>query len=175
MTSSPIFTATATDVPALVTLVNSAYRGESSKRGWTTEADLLDGQRTDPGSILDILQKPGSVILKHVDESGKINGCVNLELQSTKLYLGMLTVDPELQGAGIGKKLLNAAEDYGRAKNANIIRMTVISVRDELIAWYRRHGYELTGETVPFPMGDPRFGLPRQELKFVVMEKSIAP
>lgn len=161
------------DTEALVSLVNSAYRGETSKKGWTTEADLLDGQRTDPASMQQLLEKEGSVVLKCINENGELLGCVNLQQQTGKLYLGMLTVEPGLQGGGIGKRLLAAAEVYARSSSINKIRMTVISVRTELIEWYERHGYHRTGETAPFPAGDPRFGLPRQELEFIVLEKAV--
>lgn len=170
-TSSQISKALPTDVMELVALVNSAYRGESSKKGWTTEADLLDGQRTDPESMMELIQKQGSVILKHTSENGTIDACVNLQEQENKIYLGMLTVSPELQGSGIGKKMLKASEEYAREKGFKGICMSVISVRSELIAWYERHGYRNTGETKAFPAGDPRFGLPKQFLEFIIMEK----
>ena len=161
------------DVPALVTLVNSAYRGESSKKGWTTEADLLDGLRTDQKALEKLIRKPGSVILKYADENNQLIGCVNLQKQEEKLYLGMLTVSPTLQGGGIGKKLLSASETYAQKNNFSIIAMTVISVREELISWYERHGYLRTGQKKPFPTGDPSFGIPRQPLEFIVLEKAI--
>jgi len=172
-TTGSVSIATGTDIPELVILINSAYRGESSKKGWTTEADLLDGQRTDIESLGMLLNKPGSVLLKYVNAENKISACVNLQQQERKLYLGMLTVSPTLQGSGIGKKLLAASEQYARENNFEAIRMTVISIRLELIAWYERHGYNRTGETQPFPTGDPKFGIPKQFLEFVVLEKNI--
>ncbi len=172
-TTGSVSIATGTDIPELVILINSAYRGESSKKGWTTEADLLDGQRTDIESLGMLLNKPGSVLLKYVNAENKISACVNLQQQERKLYLGMLTVSPTLQGSGIGKKLLAASEQYARENNFEAIRMTVISLRLELIAWYERHGYNRTGETQPFPTGDPKFGIPKQFLEFVVLEKNI--
>ena len=165
--------ATTADIPELVRLINSAYRGESSKKGWTTEADLLDGQRTDEEGLSTLMTKPGSVLLKYVNAEDKICACVNLQQQSQKLYLGMLTVSPTLQGSGIGKKLLAASQNYARQNKFETIRMTVISIRQELIEWYERHGYHRTGETQPFPTGDPRFGIPKQFLEFVVLEKEI--
>ncbi len=164
---------TATDIPALDKLVNSAYRGDSSKKGWTTEADLLDGLRTNPDSLKKMIDEPGAVILKYSDESGSLLACVYLKVKQNKLYLGMLTVSPELQSKGIGKQLLAAAENYAKEKNCQAITMTVISVRHELIAWYERHGYRATGETEPFPT-DPEFGLPKTPIHFIVMEKPIA-
>jgi len=172
-TTGSVSTATGADIPELVILINSAYRGESSKKGWTTEADLLDGQRTDVDSLEMLLTKSGSVIFKYVNAENKIAACVNLQQQGKKLYLGMLTVSPTLQGSGIGKKLLAASEQYARENMFEAIRMTVISIRTELIAWYERHGYNRTGETQPFPTGDPKFGIPKQFLEFVVLEKNI--
>lgn len=164
--------ATKEDIPALNRLVNSAYRGETSRKGWTTEADLLDGIRTDPEALEDMIGQPGAVILKCTDEKENLRGCVFLRKTDNQLYLGMLTVAPELQGGGIGKKLLEASEDYARRQGCQKIVMTVISVRDELIAWYERKGFRTTGEKSPFP-NDPRFGIPKQELEFVVMEKDV--
>jgi ribosomal protein S18 acetylase RimI-like enzyme len=160
------------DIPALNRLVNSAYRGETSRKGWTTEADLLDGIRTDPEALQDMMEQPGAVILKCTDSEGALRGCVFLKKTENQLYLGMLTVSPELQGGGIGKKLLEASEQYAREQGCDKIIMTVISVRSELIAWYERKGFRTTGEKSPFPK-DPRFGIPKQALEFVVMQKDI--
>lgn len=164
--------ATLQDVPELNILVNSAYRGESSKKGWTTEEHLLGGIRTDEGDLSALLQKENVTILKYT-ESGKIIGSVYLEKQADKLYLGMLTVSPELQGGGIGKKLMQASEDFAKEQQLSKVSMTVISVRKELIEYYERRGYKHTGETKPFPMNDPKFGLPKQLLEFIVMEKQL--
>ena len=164
---------TATDITELVQLVNSAYRGESSKKGWTTEADLLEGVRTDPNTLLDQINQVDQTLLKAIDSSQKILGCVSLLKKTDKFYLGMLTVQPDIQSSGIGKKLLMAAEDYAKSNHIYCIEMTVISVRQELIAWYQRRGYHLTGEKRAFPT-DPKFGIKKQELEFVVLEKNIA-
>ena len=161
------------DVSALNTLVNSAYRGESSKQGWTTEADLLGGIRVDEERLTELIQKPGSMILKYVDKENKITGCVHLEKKGNKLYLGMLTVSPKLQGKGMGKEFLKAAELEAGNQNCVSIYMTVITERTELIEWYERHGYINTGEKKPFPAGDPRFGLPKKHLEFTVLEKKV--
>jgi ribosomal protein S18 acetylase RimI-like enzyme len=165
--------ATLNDAAVLVQLVNSAYRGEKSKQGWTTEADLLDGQRTDEAAIIDQLKKPGAVLLKYEAPGGALQACVYLEKQRDNLYLGMLTVAPHLQNSGLGKQLLQAAEAYGREQHCSTIVMTVISERHELIRWYERQGYHLTGESKPFPHGDPRFGIPKQSLMFVVLQKNL--
>jgi ribosomal protein S18 acetylase RimI-like enzyme len=160
------------DAPALDKLVNSAYRGDSSRLGWTTEADLLDGTRTDAAAIKELIETSGITILKYI-ESNEILACVELKKESNKLYLGMLTVKPSLQGKGIGKELLKAAEEEGKNQKCTSIFMTVISVRKELIDWYLRHGYQLTGERKPFYFNDPRFGQPKMKLEFIVLEKKI--
>ncbi len=161
------------DIPALVALLNSAYRGESSKKGWTTEADLLHGEfRTDDAALTEAITHPSASILKCTDNSGNIIGCVYLEKQERGLYLGMFAVDPEMQGGGIGKQILAAAEVHAIKQGSSAIFMSVISVRHELIAWYERHGYRKTGETKPFP-ADERYGIPTQQLEFVILEKQL--
>lgn len=159
------------DVPQLVALINSAYRGEESKKGWTTEADLLEGKRINAEGLEKIISKPGSVILKCINEEGNIIGCVYLKKNGIKMYLGMLTVSPVLQAGGVGKKILNASEEYALNENCDAIEMTVISVRHELIAWYQRHGYNDTGKRSPFP--DDPLSTKKQPLEFVTMEKSL--
>ena len=167
-----ITAATINDVPELVDLINSAYRGEASRKGWTTEADLLDGElRTDEASLKALFGKPGSRFLKFT-ENGIIRGCVYLEKQGGKMYLGMLSVSPGTQAKGVGKKFLTASEQYALEEDCHTIIMNVISVRRELISWYERHGYEQTGETKPFP-DDNKFGTPAQPLEFIVLEKKL--
>ena len=169
----PISIATSEDIPALVQLINSAYRGEASKQGWTTEANFLKGElRTDEAALNSLLENKDAVLLKHSEEDAIITGCVYLHKQERGLYLGMLTVSPVLQGAGIGKKLLAAGEEYAEKNNCSHIFMNVISLRAELIAWYERHGYYQTAERKPFP-NDQRFGIPTQPLEFVIMEKKV--
>ncbi|MEO5592486.1 MAG: GNAT family N-acetyltransferase [Chitinophagaceae bacterium] len=160
------------DVTSLNTLINGAYRGEGSKKGWTTEADLLGGIRTNETILTDLIAQPGAALLIARNEEGSVIGCMYLQKQTDTLYLGMLTVSPSLQAGGIGKQLLHAAEDHAKKEDIDSISMTVISVRHELIAWYERHGYAKTGETKPFPT-DPTFGIPRQPLEFVVMKKKL--
>jgi len=160
------------DATELDKLVNSAYRGDSSRQGWTTEADILDGTRTDAAAIAELIQTPETTLLKYVEEN-EILACVELKKEDDKLYLGMLTVKPNLQGKGIGKLLLKEAEEEAKRQNCTSIFMTVISVRKELIDWYVRHGYQLTGERKPFAFNDPRFGQPKQPLEFIVLEKKL--
>ena len=166
-----IFQAQMDDIKDLVFLVNHAYRGESAKKGWTTEADLLDGLRTNAETLAEILNSPDSTILIYRTDK-EVIGCVYLLQQLKQLYLGMLTVHPENQGLGIGKKLLAAAEQFALEKDCLEMVMTVISVRNELIEWYERNGYFKTGETKPFPT-DIKFGIPKQPLEFIVLKKKL--
>jgi predicted N-acetyltransferase YhbS len=159
------------DIPLISQLVNGAYRGESSKKGWTTEADILDGIRTDEASLQEMINRSNAIILL-AETGNEIVGCVFLEQQADKLYLGMLTVKPALQGKGIGAALMTAAEARARQLGCKKISMTVITARDTLIAYYQRKGYKDTGEKRPFP-SDPKFGIPKQPLEFLVMEKEV--
>jgi ribosomal protein S18 acetylase RimI-like enzyme len=156
--------------------VNSAYRGESSRAGWTTEADLLGGQRIDADRLSAMIAAPGSVILMLGEDDAPV-ACVHLERTGDDCYLGLLTVRPTLQRAGLGRRLLDAAERWAIEQwSSQSIHMTVIVQRVELIAWYERHGYHRTGERHPFPYGDERFGLPqRADLEFEVLRKPLAP
>jgi ribosomal protein S18 acetylase RimI-like enzyme len=172
-----LFPAVAADLPAIADLVNSAYRGESSRQGWTTEADYLDGQRTDPATLArDLAETKGAVLLtlRDTPDSGLL-GTVWLEPVGQGVwYLGMLTVRPDIQDRQLGRTLLASAEAHAAGLGATRIRMTVVGVRDTLIAWYERRGYALTGERRPFPYGDARFGQPRRDdLDFVVLEKAL--
>ena len=169
----PISIACKQDIPVLVALINSGYRGEASKKGWTTETDLLKGElRTDISTLSALLDNQQAVMLMYTTEENAIAGSVYLEIQTRGLYLGMLTVSPQLQAAGIGRQLLIAAEEFAKEKKCPCIFMSVISVRHELIAWYERNGYKNTGETKPFP-DDIRFGIPTQSLEFIIMEKTM--
>lgn len=169
----PITFAEEQDIPALVALMDSAYRGEESKKGWTSEADLLPGEkRTDEMIVSGLMQTPGAVFLKYVDENEKIEGCVFLRKEENKLYLGMFCVSPTVQAKGIGRQLLAGAEIHARQVGCAAIFMCVISARHELISWYERKGYFKTGETKPFPV-DERFGIPTQPLEFAILEKNL--
>lgn len=166
-------TATTADAETISQLVNSAYRGDYSKKGWTTEADLLGGQRTDKERILEMISDPNATVELLLIEH-KIMGCVYLKKESETVYLGMLTVEPTQQTAGYGKALMTHAQDWAKGQNAKTIRMTVIKQRTELITYYERQGFSLTGKTEPFPIEDPRFGVPkRKDLIFVELVKKI--
>jgi GNAT superfamily N-acetyltransferase len=166
--------ALAGDVAAIVALVESAYRGDVSRKGWTTEADLLDGQRTDPAGVAELIAKPGCCILL-AERDGAMVACANLEKRGDAGYFGMFSVRPDLQGAGIGKAMLAEAERIALEDwRCSEMQMTVISVRDELIAWYERRGYRRTGIYSPFPYGDERYGIPRRDdLRFELLVKRL--
>jgi ribosomal protein S18 acetylase RimI-like enzyme len=173
--------ATPADADGVVALVESAYRGDASRVGWTTEADLLDGQRTDRGEVDSLLARADvALILASARERGaqapeQLVGCVCLRFEAEgRVSIGMFAIRPELQGAGLGSALLGEAERVARERGARRAQMTVLEQRPELLAWYGRRGYLPTGETEPFPYDNPRFGLPRtKDLRFSVLEKRL--
>lgn len=164
--------ATAGDIPALAALVTSAYRGEASRAGWTTEADLLDGQRIDPEILRHDIERPHSRVVV-LERDGVPLACAHVAVDDGAGYFGMFAVRPDLQARGIGSRVLAECERIVRDEwKLPVMRMTVIDVRDELIAYYRRRGYQRTGIRKPFPYGDERFGIPkRDDLRFEVLEK----
>ena len=164
------------DVPALVALVTSAYRGDASRKGWTTEADLLDGQRIDPQGLAETIARPDSrVLIFERREDMRMLACCHIEKQGDACYFGMFAVDPTQQGNGVGKLAMNEAERVAREDfRCREMQMTVISVRDELITWYERRGYRRSGIYKPFPYGDERFGIPkRDDLRFELLVKTL--
>jgi ribosomal protein S18 acetylase RimI-like enzyme len=161
------------DVSSLNILINSAYRGESSKKGWTTEANLLEGSRTTEMELIEIIQDPKNTLLKFTANE-QITACVLLVEKEQQLYLGMLSVSPELQNSGLGKKLLTQAETHAQTLGLTTIVMTVISAREELIDWYKRHGYVDTGARDPFPVSDIHISISAQPLEFMVLKKKLA-
>ncbi|MGV9561372.1 GNAT family N-acetyltransferase [Streptomyces sp. NPDC003480] len=166
--------ATEGDVDALVALIESAYRGDASRAGWTTEADILEGQRTDPEGVLQVIESSDSRLLT-VERDGAIVACCQLEHRGDNAYFGMFAVSPTLQGEGLGKTVIAEAERWAREVwGVKEMQMTVISVRDDLIAWYERRGYRRTGRMSPFPYGDERFGIPqRDDLRFELLVKPL--
>lgn len=164
--------ATIADSPELTRLVNKAYRGEHSQKGWATEAHLLDGQRIDEETMDSYFADDTIIILKHTNDAGEINACVYLQVKGHELYLGMLSVDPYEQAKGIGKLLLVAAEDVARERGCKAIVMTVITSRTALIEFYERRGYERTGEILPFHV-EEKFGIPRVPIELAVLKKKI--
>jgi len=182
MTTEPAFkfrSATLADTDALVSLVESAYRGDVSKQGWTTEADMLEGRRTGADDVEACLSRDGSRILlaeRPLPDGGcELLACAHVAIEDGAGYFGMFSVRPNLQGSGIGKALLAEAERVAREEwRLPAMRMTVIDIRDELIAFYERRGYRRTGIKKAFPYGDERFGIPkRDDLRFEVLEKPL--
>jgi predicted N-acetyltransferase YhbS len=170
MTITP---ATPADACELNALINSAYRGETAKKGWTNEAHLLDGIRINEPALIEYIRDPKTVILKYTNTEGQIVGCVYLKTEKNRrLYLGMLTVSPALQANGIGRQLLHAAEIWAVRSKCRVIYMTVITTRKELLNWYGRRGYRNTGKMIPFPV-DTKFGIPKEPIELVVLEKEV--
>ena len=170
--------ASADDVDAVVALAHSAYRGESSRAGWTTEADLLDGGRTDAPMVRDLIAAEGSMILVVDDpgEPGSLLACCHLQRRPDSAYLGLFAVSPGMQGRGVGTALLAAATGLARDWGVARLELTVLNHRPELLAWYERLGFTMTGKTVPFPYGDERYGVPRRpDLVLQGMAKSLDP
>lgn len=163
--------ATASDLPAVVALMNAAFRG--TEPGWSTEAGYITGVRTTESALNEEVAKGTHILLAKDPTTSGLQGCVSLRASSPETwYLGSLTVNPALQNNGFGRSLLAAGENYAAMHGARTIEMTVVNIRHALISWYERRGYQLTGETRPFPYGDNRFGTPtRDDLKFVVLEK----
>ena len=162
------------DIDAVVALVESAYRGDASRVGWTTEADLLDGRRTGRDDIEAILARERSqLLLGEID--GDLVACAHVMVEDGAGYFGMFSVEPGRQGQGIGNQVLAEAERLAReAWACASMRMTVIDIREDLIPYYERRGYVRTGIKKPFPYGDARFGLPkRDDLRFEVLEKPL--
>lgn len=174
MTTLTFRAATLADIPALVALVTSAYRGDASRAGWTTEADMLDGARIDPQGLQADIERPRSTILL-AEREGRLLACAHVADDQGKGYFGMFAVEPTLQGGGVGKQVMEAAEAHAAATwQLDVIQMTVIDIRDELIAFYERRGYRRTGIKKPFPYGDERFGIPkRDDLQFEILEKPL--
>lgn len=165
-------TATTEDVDAVVDLVHSAYRGDSSRAGWTTEADLLEGRRTTPDDVRATIAAPDSLLLI-AELDGDLVACCHVQRRGSRCYFGLFAVDPQRQGDGLGKHVMAYAEELARTRwGCTVMEMTVIRQRTDLIAFYQRRGYTDTGRRSPFPYGDERFGLPqRDDLEFTLLEK----
>jgi ribosomal protein S18 acetylase RimI-like enzyme len=167
------------DLAEVETLVNAAYRGDGARIGWTSEVDMVAGPRTTAADLKDDLAGSTNVSILLLRDASELLACVRLA-QATGTggqfvcNIGMLAVRPGTQNRGIGRALLNHAETEARAAGARLLKMTVVSIRESLIAWYERRGYQRTGETERFPYEEPRFGTPlRPDLEFVVLAKTL--
>lgn len=167
--------AATSDLPAIAALMNDAFRGTPSERNWCVEAPYITGERTNASLLAEELAEGARLLIAEQESTTTLQGFVSLHaLSPERWYLGSLTVSPVLQNAGFGRMLLSAAEEYAAMHGAREVELTVVNVRDTLIAWYQRRGYSLTGEHRPFPYGDTRFGTPtREDLHFVVLEKRL--
>ena len=174
MTDLQFRAATPADIDAIVALVTSAYRGDSSRAGWTTEADFLDGNRIDREVLRTDIERPRSNVLL-AERDGELLACAHVSEEDGAGYFGMFSVVPGLQGGGIGKRVLAECERIARDEwQLPAMRMTVIDIRNELIDFYERRGYRRTGIFKSFPYGDARFGQPlRDDLRFEVLEKKL--
>jgi ribosomal protein S18 acetylase RimI-like enzyme len=161
-----------TDLPAIVAIMNLAFRGTLAEQSWSIGTSYMTGSRTDESLLREEIAG-GAQFLLAKDMTSALQGCVSLQaLSSERWYLGSLTVDPALQNKGFGRELLDSAEEYAILHGARVMEITVVSLRNALISWYERRGYRRTGKTRPFPYGDNRFGTPtRNDLEFVVLEK----
>ena len=159
--------ATPADIPALKSLLEAAYRGDSARAGWNHEADILDDERVTREELGALVADPAVTILT-ARSGADLIGCVAVTTKDPALgYLGMLCVAPDLQSAGLGRRLLDAAEEHACSLGIAAMEMTVIDTRASLIAWYERRGYVRTGEARPFPvLRDP-------PVTFVVLEKRL--
>ena len=179
MTNLEFRPATADDIGAIVDLVTSAYRGDASRAGWTTEADLLDGARIDPDVLRHDIQRQESIVLLAEagdgPAAGRLRASAHVAVEDGAGYFGMFAVRPGLQGAGTGRMVLAECERIARDEwQLPFMRMTVLVQRGELIAWYQRRGYRRTGVFTPFPYGGERFGIPRRDdLRFETLEKAL--
>jgi len=157
----------------IAALANTAYRGETSRQGWTTEADLLDGLRTTAQEVQQLIESDASVILL-CKMDGEIVGSVCVEKSVDAVHVGMFVVNPALQGAGIGKQLLTYAESYAKQRwNADRFLMHVITLRHELIAFYERRGYRRTGIFKTFPVNPEMWQPKLSGLQLEVLQKLI--
>ena len=159
--------AEAADVPALKALIESGYRGEAARAGWTHEADYIAGERITIDELHAMIAAPDQRFILGLD-GGALIGCVALtDLGGGMAYLGLLCVSPMLQAGGLGRALLARAEACAAdTLGAREIEMTVVSRRSELVAYYQRRGYGLTGEIHPFPV-------PNTGLELAVMTKGL--
>ncbi|MGI4834610.1 MAG: GNAT family N-acetyltransferase [Janthinobacterium lividum] len=162
-----------TDVPGLVVLINRAYRGPA-RRGWTTEADLFDGSRTDEANLRALLRAPYTRLWCCHEPALGLVGCVCLTRPPGEvMHVSLLAVAPEEQTLGVGRYLLLHADLQARHLRCTRLRMSVLAERPDLLEWYARRGYQPTGAIEPFPAGAGA-GEPRQPLHLLLLEKPVS-
>jgi GNAT superfamily N-acetyltransferase len=169
--------ATDADVPEVVSLINLAFRGRGQDAGWSIQEEYINGTRITQELLReDMAAKPHATLLLWRTADTSLLGCVWMEPEQNGVwYLGLLALPPREQNAGLGRKLLEAAENWARERRATEIRMSVVNLRVALIEWYKRRGYTLTGQTKPFPYGDNRYGVPtRDDLHFVILKRQLS-
>ncbi|RYE10358.1 MAG: GNAT family N-acetyltransferase [Hyphomicrobiales bacterium] len=164
--------ATPADVPALALLIERAYRGPEAAKGWTNEAEILTGPRSSPEEIAGLIADPEARFLVALDGDRPV-ACALLKRHGTGAYFGMFAIDPAVQGGGLGKLMMTRADAAVRELwNANYLRLSVISLRDQLIAWYERRGFVQTGQHEPFPF-DSSPGALRTDFHLTVLQKAL--
>ncbi len=145
--------ATHNDIPTLTSLLNRSYRGDTSRAGWTTEADLLNGKRINEAEFIQLLNDPDSLIL--IASEDRVFATIHAHHENESVHFGLFAVEPSLQGGGIGKELLAYAESEAIRKwGVSTAIMEVITHRHELIEYYERRGYVRSGEMIAFPESD---------------------
>jgi GNAT superfamily N-acetyltransferase len=158
------------NITVITKLINSAYRGDDTGMGWTSESEYMEGLRATEADMERLFDRPDSDNFQCIDQTGEIVGFVSLERRPDYVYLGLLSVLPKTQAGGVGKRILNFADGYARAAGRRAILITVVNVRAELIAWYERRGYRATGKSVPFP---DKAGKPKVPVCLIEMRKEI--
>ena len=176
------------DVDALKQLLDRCYRQDE---GWTNEADLVGGIRITDSELTSVIADPKHYVFlypqtetgnREGQETGELLGCIAVDMQEntdkSRAYIGMFAVHPELQGHGVGHEILQAAETFATRHlqsrdQPSCLTMSILSHRPELLAYYERRGYKLTGVTMPFPEdgnnGEPK----RQDLQLLELEKTV--
>ncbi|XP_037030219.1 uncharacterized N-acetyltransferase YjgM-like [Bradysia coprophila] len=151
--------------------METCYRGDTARAGWTHDSDLVDGNRTTEALLLEEITLPGGNYLTY-NEDGKIVGCVYtlVNAEDNTCFVGSLCVHPTIQSQGLGKKLMTAAEDLARQAGCTKLCMKVLTTRTELIAWYEKLGFKYVGQNFPFPEG---CGRPKIPLELGSWEKQL--
>ena len=159
------------DIEAIVDLVRRGSRGEESKRGWTSEAHLVEGLRTDADQVGEMMSADAQIIVG--ESAGNLLACCHCDCRTGQGHIGMLTVDPGCQGAGLGSEMLGFAENWLRDRQARASLILVLDQLPALGSWYERRGYVRTGTTIPFSVVNERYG--RSKVDDLRFEERIKP